>query len=37
VSVWKLPSGEMVNRWPEDDRRYKPKQEWIDRMEAGES
>jgi hypothetical protein len=37
VSVWKLPSGEMVNRWPVDDWRHKPTQEWIERMEAGES
>jgi hypothetical protein len=37
VSVWKLPSGKLVNRWPEDDRRHKPTQEWIERKEAGES
>ena len=36
-SVAKLPDGTMVNRWPEDDRRHKPTQEWIDRMEADES
>ena len=37
VSVWKLPVGTLVHRWPEGDRRYKPTQEWIERMEAGES
>lgn len=35
-SVAKLPSGELVNRWPSDDRRFKPTQEWIDKMEQPE-
>lgn len=34
-SVAHLPNGELVNRWPEDDRRHKPTQEWI--AQYGES
>lgn len=26
-----LPDGRYVNRWPEEDRRHKATQEWIDR------
>lgn len=33
-SVRKLADGTLVNRWLESDRRYKPTQEWIDRMQA---
>ena len=32
-SVAKMKDGTLVNRWPEDDRRHKPTQEWIDRCE----
>lgn len=31
VSVWKLPDGTLVNRWPEGDRRYAAVQAWIER------
>ena len=30
VSVWKLPDGTLVNRWPEYDRRHAETQAWID-------
>lgn len=30
-SVAKMKDGRMLNRWPPDDRRHKPVQEWIDR------
>lgn len=33
-SVKKLADGTLVNRWEPDDRRHKPTQEWIDRMQA---
>lgn len=29
-SVAKMKDGTLVNRWPEDDRRHKPTQDWID-------
>ena len=29
-SVAKLPTGEMINRWQPDDRRYWPTQAWIE-------
>jgi len=29
-SVAKMKDGKLVNRWPEDDRRHKPTQEWIE-------
>ncbi|TWI04853.1 hypothetical protein IP90_00993 [Luteimonas cucumeris] len=32
-SVAKLPDGTLVNRWPEDDRRYASTQDWIHRAE----
>lgn len=28
-SVAKMKDGRLVNRWPEDDRRHKPTQNWI--------
>jgi hypothetical protein len=30
-SVAKMKDGTLVNRWPEDDQRHKPTQEWIER------
>lgn len=33
-SVKKLADGTLLNRWPDDDRRHKPTQDWIDRMQA---
>lgn len=29
-SVARLKDGRMVNRWPPEDRRHKPTQDWID-------
>lgn len=31
-SIAKLPSGALVNRWPEDDRRHAATQEVIEKM-----
>lgn len=36
TSVYKLPTGEYVNRWQEDDPRHAPTQAWIERMLAKE-
>jgi hypothetical protein len=30
VSVWKLPDGTLVNRWPEGDGRHAATQAWIE-------
>jgi len=35
-SVAKLPSGELVNRWPEGTRLHAATQEWIDEREKTE-
>ena len=32
-SVAKMKDGTYVNRWPEDDRRHKAVQEWLEREE----
>lgn len=34
TSVYLLPSGEYVNRWPEGDRRHERTQRWIERAVA---
>lgn len=37
VSVYKMEDGRLVNRWPEDDRRHKATQEWIERVVAAKA
>lgn len=32
-SVAKMKDGSYVNRWPENDRRYQPTQDWIASMQ----
>ena len=36
-SVAKMKDGRMLNRWPPDDRRHKPTQDFIDRQALGAS
>lgn len=33
VSIWRMPDGSLVNRWPAEDRRHAATQEWIERVE----
>jgi hypothetical protein len=35
-SVAVMRDGSWRNRWPPDDHRHKPTQEWIERMEASD-
>ena len=35
-SVAKMKDGRLLNRWPPDDRRHKPTQDWIARFKATE-
>jgi hypothetical protein len=33
-SVKKLADGTLINRWEPDDRRHKPTQDWIEKMQS---
>lgn len=33
-SVKQMPDGTLVNRWPPDDRRHAPAQQWIEKQKA---